>query len=263
MLTTTTSAYLLVSHGSRDPRPKSAMGELGWQISKKISKPVWNYFPEELGKKSSQVLTMGTNRRDFVGIAYLELVTKPLHQQIINFARLANDNGCDRIQILPLFLLEGVHLKEDIPSEVALAQKLLGKKITLDVRPHLGSHFGLQEMIAKKITNKSSTKIIVSHGSRRRNANVQLEVMAENLGAAIAYTSISPNLESLVLDCVTTGSQAIAIVPYFLFPGNITDTIAQTVEKLTLQFPAVSFQLTEPIGASTELAELIWDLVEK
>jgi sirohydrochlorin ferrochelatase len=43
----------------------------------------------------------------------------------------------------------------------------------------------------------------------------------------------------------------------------MTDAVAQRQEELKLQFPEVSFQLAEPLGASAELVELIWDLLEK
>jgi sirohydrochlorin ferrochelatase len=59
---------------------------------------------------------------------------------------------------------------------------------------------------------------------------------------------------------VEAGKEEIAILPYFLFAGGITDAIAQTVERLSQQFPSAKLQMAEPIGASAELADLIWDL---
>jgi len=57
------------------------------------------------------------------------------------------------------------------------------------------------------------------------------------------------------------GYREIAILPYFLFSGGITDAIAQAVEALKLQFPGVSLYLAEPLGVSGELADLIGDLI--
>ncbi|MGD1874010.1 MAG: sirohydrochlorin chelatase [Mastigocoleus sp.] len=286
------SAYLLVYHGSRDPRPKIAVEKLASHISQRISKQLLrnssNYSQDLVNDPSSKASTTLTEERrsiqapllhpkaividytDFVGTASLELAVKPLHEQIIDFASLIHENGYKNLQIVPLFLLAGVHLKEDIPSEIAIAQEILGNlgnNIKLNVRPYLGSHPGLESLIARKflnqISNTASAKILVSHGSRRPEASRQVEAIAASIGASIAYFSIPPNLESLVLDFVAKGSKEITIMPYFLFPGSITDTIALTIERLNLQFPAVSFKLIEPLGTSAELATLIWDLVEK
>ena len=56
------------------------------------------------------------------------------------------------------------------------------------------------------------------------------------------------------------GYQNIAILPYFLFPGGITDAIANHLVQLQLKFPGVTLQLAAPLGVNMELADIIWDL---
>ncbi len=246
------SAYLLVSHGSRDPRPEIAMQELARLVSKKLDK--------------NQNLP---NSEHLVGIAALEMSEKPLHQQIKQFADTAFgvDNvsqNPNHLQILPLFLLPGVHVMTDIPAEVALAQQVIGEDIMIELQSYLGSHPDLKKLLSKQIAKiEAQAWIVLAHGSRRPDSQTPVEAMAASLGAIAAYWSVAGSLELRVKELVAAGYREIAILPYFLFPGGITDAIAASVETLKLQFSAVTFHLAEPLGASAELADLIWDLTDK
>ncbi|MBD2510004.1 sirohydrochlorin chelatase [Nostoc muscorum FACHB-395] len=251
------SAYLLVSHGSRDPRPEVAMQQL--------AKLVCNKLPNNYNPSSSEHL---------VGIAALEMSPQPLHEQIQKFAKSAfGDAGVglhqlsqneNRLKIVPLFLLPGVHVMTDIPAEVALAQQAIGQDIIIELQPHLGSHPNLEKLLAKQIsTIKAEAWILLAHGSRRPGSKETVEAMAASLSAVAAYWAGPPSLESRVKELVAAGYSEIAILPYFLFTGGITDAIAASIEELKLQFSAVNFRLAQPLGASAELAELIWDLTDR
>ncbi|MEH2000564.1 MAG: sirohydrochlorin chelatase [Nostoc sp.] len=246
------SAYLLVSHGSRDRRPEIAMQQLAKLVCQKLPQ---NHNP--------------LNSEHLVGIAVLEMSPQPLHEQIQEFAKSAfgdctlsqNEN---RLKIVPLFLLPGVHVMTDIPAEVALAQQAVGQDIMIDLQPYLGSHPNLEKLLAKQIaTIEAQAWILLTHGSRRPDSEKPVQAIARSLGAVAAYWSVPGSLESRVQELVASGYKEIAILPYFLFAGGITDAIAASIEKLKLQFSAVNLQLAEPLGASAELAELIWDLTDR
>ena len=258
------SAYLLVSHGSRDPRPQVAMNQLAALISQ---------IPAHIPRQ--------------VGTAYLELSSVPLHEQIKEFGVAS---GSNRLQVVPLFLLPGVHVMEDIPMEVAIAQQALGEELKINLRPHLGTHSGLSRLL---VTQQAATEsdcaqaeslskadlrrgkaiqtseakidawILLAHGSRRGGSKQPVEAMATQLRAVCAYWAVPPKLELRVQELVSAGHKRIGILPYFLFAGGITDAIFQMVEELKLQFPTTNILLAEPLGASTALADLIWDLTEK
>ncbi|WP_026100142.1 sirohydrochlorin chelatase [Fortiea contorta] len=243
MTPTRHSACTLVSHGSRDPRPGMAMEQLADLIRQKL--------PSHDQKK-------------LVGVAYLELALQPLHEQITDFARSAFEAGCDRLKIIPLFLSPGVHVTQDVPAEVALAQQTLRQDIIINLQPYLGSHPSLANLLIQPITAKNSVPwILLAHGSRHPDAQQFLETLAAKLGTSLAYWSVSASLESRVKELIAAGNREIGILPYFLCPGGITDAIAVYVETLKLQFPSVNFHLAAPLGASVELAELIWDLINK
>ncbi|MGB3650300.1 MAG: sirohydrochlorin chelatase [Rivularia sp. (in: cyanobacteria)] len=246
-------AYLLVSHGSRDPRPELAMEELARNLDDKL---------ESYSNSDATGGVRSPTKCDYqIGTAYLELHPQPLHEQIVDFSRTIA-NGCRHLKILPLFLLPGIHVTEDIPEEVELAKKTLGEDISIELQPYLGSHSGLRRLLANKITDISlDSRIIVAHGSRRVEANSSIEAMAISLNAVAAYWAVSPSLKDIVAQLAADGKKKIAIIPYFLFAGGITDAIAESIQDLKLQFPGVSFELYEPLGANGELTDLIWDLM--
>jgi sirohydrochlorin ferrochelatase len=218
----------------------------------------------DLIDKKSHLL--GNNQKKFLGLAYLETRPEPLHIQIKEFAQSAVVAGCDSLKIIPLFLLPGVHVMQEIPEEVALAQQAIGQDISLELLPYLGSQPNLPTLLSQQmadITTQAWAWILLAHGSRRPGSKQPVEAIAANLGAVAAYWSVAPNLEARVEELVTAGKVQIAILPYFLFAGGITDAIAQVIEELKLKFPAVTFQLAQPLGASAELADLIWDLMNK
>lgn len=252
------SAYLLVSHGSRDPRQEIAMQQLAKLVNSKLESNL---------QRSIIGGVVSPPKCELVGTAYLEFKPEPLHEQIKRFAQMLKANGYHCLKILPLFLLPGVHVMEDIPGEVALAQQAV-EDIIIELQPYLGSHAGVEKLLAKQIAKSSENCynqgwILLTHGSRRPGSKKQVEAMAANLKVLTAYWSVAPSLESRVKQLVSAGCKNITILPYFLFAGGITDAIARSSLQLKLQFPAVRFQLAEPLGASAELADLIWDLIHK
>lgn len=252
-----TSAYLLVYHGSRDPRPQIEVEKLAHLIAQKL-----RYCqPQPLGIRNSGIAIV-TAIEPLVETACLELAPLPFHQQIEQFGRKVLAAGYSHLKILPLFLLPGVHVIEDIPAEVAIARQAFGCKLKIEIAPHLGSHPGITRLFAKQMANFDVDRwIFISHGSRREGGNQPVEELANELQALPAYWSVSPKLEWQLQRLLMAGYRRIGILPYFLFPGGITDAIAQSVAQFKREFPAVNYYLAAPLGASVELADLILDLV--
>jgi len=274
------STYLLISHGSRDPRPQQGMEKLAELVRAQLATQdtLWTHrlsdrqtslqakrFSQlpEAEKTARRAMLLSSAWYPLVGTATLELADAPLHEQIRQFASVTLSAGCDRLQLLPLFLLPGVHVMEDIPREVTLALASLGQAVVINQQPHLGAHPDLGRMLAsQQAMVDADAKILLSHGTRRVGGNAPVEAVAAGLGAVAAYWSVKPTLEEQLFVLAGAGHKRIAILPYFLFSGGITDAIAQKVVGLQEQFPELELRLGEPIGASAELANLIVDLVE-
>lgn len=238
-------AYFLVAHGSRDPRPQAALTQLAVLVAKRLAASMD-------GNSSQQMPAVATGT--------LELAPISLSEQIQQFADTLQARGCHQIQVVPLFLLPGVHVCEDLPAEVAAAQTALGTEVSLRLLPHLGSHNRLAPLLLQQQT-QAEAWILLSHGSRRAGSQVPVEELAMQLNAVPAFWSISPSLETQVSRLIERGCRQIGILPYFLFAGGLTDAIVAQVEAFSVQMPAVEFYVAEPLGVSWELADLIVDLI--
>jgi sirohydrochlorin cobaltochelatase len=229
-------AYLLVSHGSRDPRPQMATDQLAQQLRLQLASI-------------------------FVDTAQLELAAQPLHLQISEYALKCAELGMSQIVILPLFLIPGVHVVEDLPTEVALAEQQLGDRVKLTVAPFLGANPDFATLFGANRDLLPSQSILLAHGSRKAGGNVIVEDLAAKLDLSAAYWSVSPSLSDQVTELVATGANEIGILPYFLFAGGITDAIDKLVAQLAEQHPQVQLRLGKPIGHSPDLVNTIGQIL--
>ena len=199
-----------------------------------------------------------------VETASLELSEVSLWQKIQQFATRLETVGINTLKIVPLFLLPGVHVKEDIPRQIAIAQEKINPKINIDLCPYLGSYKGLIKIIETQFSiHPQDARIIISHGSRRQGGNCSVEAIATQLNANIAYWSIKPSLSEQVNTLAQQGKQNITIVPYFLFAGGITNIIHQQVQQLQNSLPQMQINLGNPLGATPELAQLMVEEISK
>lgn len=217
-------------------------------------------FSSTSGLYRARVSLPDTVNGPLVGTACLETEALPLHRQIVEFSRRACAAGAQRVRLVPLFLLAGVHVMEDIPAEVEQARQAL-PGLTLEVCPHLGSHPGLKGLLRQKLqTTAIKTPIVLAHGSRRPGGNDAICTMAQRLGGTAAFWAVAPSLEAQVIHHMQAGVQRVAILPYFLFAGTTTDAITHLTEELAERFPKMGFHLLPPLGPSLELARLVIDL---
>ncbi|PZV16016.1 MAG: sirohydrochlorin chelatase [Pseudanabaena sp.] len=209
------AALFLVTHGSRDPRSWLALQNL---------------------------LTVARSRSDrYIGGGCLEGQELSLSQQLEKFAAEAIPIGISEIAILPLFLLEGVHVSNDIPEQVAIANSNLqalfpnlciGKSI-FRTMAHLGSDPQISKLLLqhfKKYSEVSNLekrgRILMSHGSRMAGANQMVEDLAAQSQAIAAYWGVEPKIETQIENLLALGVQKIDVLPYFLTEGGITEAIA-------------------------------------
>lgn len=292
------TAYLLISHGSRDPRPQEAMNRLADLVRSHLesqrsgnqpseSQPL-NLQPQDEPSPSlpsvltyeSQSVASGrtvlltrpkvqttpphqATAQIMVGTACLELTPIPLSQQIYEFAIRVSAAGATELKLLPVFLMSGVHVKEDIPQEVDAAKALLTEtNLQLTLCPHLGSHKKIDEVLANRLASvPTEGSLLVAHGSRRPKGNKAIKGLAARLNTTVAYWSTPPDIETQVINLMQQGCQRLTILPYFLFAGGITDAITHRTEELAERFPKVNFRLLPTLGATDEIADLAVELI--
>ncbi|HAE05895.1 MAG TPA: sirohydrochlorin chelatase [Richelia sp.] len=254
-------AYLLVSHGSRDPRSEIEMQHLALSIETRVKS---KFYHSDIYPVRESICVASKTMFDIcIGTAVLELSSQSLERQIMLFASQVNDKGYNHIKILPLFLLPGVHVMEDIPREVTQAQLALGKGIKLELEPYLGIMPNINWFVAQYMAcyTQFDKWILLAHGSRRMDALRRVEIIAKDLGAVGAYWCMAPSWEDRLQEVVDSGYRNISILPYFLFPGGITDAIAKSIENAKLRFSSVNLHLAQPLVASLDLADLIGNII--
>ncbi|MDJ1182686.1 sirohydrochlorin chelatase [Roseofilum casamattae] len=234
------SAHLLVIHGSRAPRTHRGL----WEVEQQVR---W--------------LLQQNSRCDLVATATLELGQFSLHEQIEHFGDRLLVRGIDTLNIIPLFLLPGVHVMEDIPAEVSVAQQTLGRKLNLNICPYLGTHRQLQDILVQEMAKSDrQTWIVAAHGSRRAGGNQPIEILAHQLGIVDAYWSVMPSVQWRMEQLLELGYDRIGILPYFLFPGHITDAIATAVCQLQQHYPQLDYAIAPTLSQYSSFAKIVLDL---
>lgn len=259
------SAYLLVFHGSRDYNAQHAAFDLVKQLNVKFeSKHILtqhNYLESNI--------SVSTPSNSFVDhplieVTALELTPVSLREKLVVFAQKAYRKGYLKVKVLPLFLAPGVHVQEDIPTEITAAIKKINNKLTVELSPFLGKYSGIVTLLSREFSELSAeARILIAHGSRLPQVAEYYSGLANHLEATMAYWSMSPCLEEQIVTQVKLGKSRIAIVPYFLFPGKITQAIATQITQLQQVYPQVKLCMGKPLGTTAALAELIFETESK
>ncbi|MGD1948085.1 MAG: sirohydrochlorin chelatase [Leptolyngbyaceae cyanobacterium] len=285
----TSTAYLLISHGSRDPRHQVAINRLAQLVRERLNPSLlgpWSQSSSPLRvEERSAVTVLGATGslkpegrgsalttlprvvtsparlpqdRFIVGTAVLDFGLLPLHQQICEFGRRLTSAGIARLQLVPLFLLRGKHVMEDIPEEVELARKQLDGMIDLEIGEHIGGSQGMFDLLTHRFSHSPKDgRLIIAHGSRRVKGNQMVNNLAKSLGTSVAYWTKESDIEKQTIQLMQQGCPTLTIFPYFLFTGGITDAVAHLTEELAERFPRTSFRLLPPLGATADMADLI------
>lgn len=228
------NTHLLITHGSQNARVQASASALAERISLTLNSTcaLQDCLPHTSGQPCHQVFH-----------AVLEGGTAPLEQQIVEFAQQARRQGLDRLQLLPLFLIPGVHVMEDLPQAVARAQQQLAiedPSFNLSTLPYLG-HLLQQHpnTLQDWGVAHQTTRVFLSHGSRRSDSREVCEAFAQKMGAVPAYWSIEPSLTQTIEQLFTAGHSEIQVLLYFLFSGGITDAIAASLRELEATYPSL------------------------
>ena len=208
------TAYLLVVHGSRS-----------------------FYYAQQLRQLANQIQSSlhSQNRSIPFITAYLELAEKPLHEEIVGFAREYALKGYQSIKVLPLFLLSGAHVLEDIPEQLSLARA--NSPLPIELVSCLGKFPDLVDLLKSQFLSVSNAnnneRILLAHGTRLKQGQQELGELADQLDAKVAYWSTEPNVIDVIKQIAVVSPQSsITVLPYFLFTGKITDTIVSQINEL-------------------------------
>jgi sirohydrochlorin ferrochelatase len=108
--------------------------------------------------------------------------------------------------------------------------------------------------------------LLIAHGSRRAEANRDLDWLAEQLRGQGTYPHVQtsyleltePGIEAGGERCVAEGAQRVLMLPYFLSPGvHVREDLIEARDKLRERFPDVGFELAEPLGRHPGLVGIV------
>jgi sirohydrochlorin ferrochelatase len=108
--------------------------------------------------------------------------------------------------------------------------------------------------------------LLIAHGSRRPEANADLERVASELRRRGRYSFVQasylelaePSIDAGALRCVEAGAARVVMLPFFLSPGkHVVDDLAAARDSLAARYPTVRFSLARPIGAHPLILQVL------
>ncbi len=114
--------------------------------------------------------------------------------------------------------------------------------------------------------------LLIAHGSRRAEANADLEFIAaalrEHPGAPLVrccYLELAPpTIREGGAACVALGATDVVMLPYFLSPGvHVREDLQTERAALAERFPEVAFRLAEPLGRHPLLLTIVEERIRQ
>lgn len=110
--------------------------------------------------------------------------------------------------------------------------------------------------------------VLIAHGSRRQASNrevMDLSSGLQQLGGDIfqlvetGFLEIAnPSIPEAIESCIQRGAKDVTIVPYFLSAGrHVVEDLPRIVEPVGQKHKAITIHITEHIGSSDSMVELI------
>ena len=112
--------------------------------------------------------------------------------------------------------------------------------------------------------------LLIAHGSRRPEANADLEYVADVLRGRGEFVHVRPAYLELCepdivaggAKCVAVGARCVVLLPYFLSAGmHVTEDLTGARDELARRHPDVEFLLAEPLGRHPLLIDVVADRV--
>ena len=223
---------VLTAHGSADPRSAATTHAVADQI---------------------RLLRPGLDVR----VAFCEKSTPNLRDVLI---------GLDGPAVVtPLLLASAYHARVDIPAIISDTAADVLQADTLGEDPHLIAvlRHRLSELNVEQ-ENTDTGVLVVAVGSSHTEANTGTATVAEALalgsswaGVRIAYaTGPQPSVDEGIEELRLLGARRIALAPWFIAPGRITDRVAAIAS-------AAGIPMADTLGAHPLVATTVLDRLDR
>ncbi len=114
--------------------------------------------------------------------------------------------------------------------------------------------------------------LLVDHGSRRPQANQQLEALAKLLRVRLpdrlvvtAHLEMAqPDIGAGLDACAEAGATEVVVHPYFLGPGRHTaEDIPREVAEAAVRHPGITIRTSEPLGLDDRVVDVVVERIER
>ena len=113
--------------------------------------------------------------------------------------------------------------------------------------------------------------LLVDHGSRRPEANAQLEELAARVRALrpdwavhTAHLEIAaPGVAEALDSCAAAGVQEVFLHPFFLAPGRHTrEDIPRLAREASARNPGLTVRVTDPLGVDDSVVAVVLERID-
>ncbi|QSB10738.1 sirohydrochlorin chelatase [Lysinibacillus fusiformis] len=199
-------------------------------------------------------------------ICFLELATPTIAEGIASCIQ----KGATAIAVMPILLLAAQHAKQDIPKEMAKAQKQY-PYVKFTYGEPLGIHERLIDtlqarIIEKQQPNSNASVLLIGRGSSDPAVKRDLAKIAKRLRAKYHYKAVDtcflygmgPTFEDW-LQQDKGKQQQVFIVPYLLFTGILRQSIAKRLQG----FDSQNIMLCESLGYDANVKTVLVERIDK
>jgi sirohydrochlorin cobaltochelatase len=236
------SALLIVGHGSRDPRGAREFHDLA----------------DLVRRRNPSLMVEG---------GFIELSPPPISECVDSLAK----NGARSVAAVPLMLLSAGHAKDDIPATL-VREKIDHPEMSFSYGRALGIRPELLELMEERISavvpekeKEETAVLVVGRGSSDPDANSDLSKIArlfyEGRPYPIvesAYVSMTPPNVADGLDrCLKLGAKRVVVFSYFLFTGVLEERIREQSENFGAAHPGIELRYAGYFGSVEKVADLV------
>ncbi len=170
--------------------------------------------------------------------------------------------------VAPLLLASAYHARVDIPSIVEESEA--GRRGDVLQTDTLGEDLRLVAVLRRRLAeigvgphHRDTGVVITAVGSSHAKANAGTASLGPALardtawaGVRVAFATTQPSVSAAIDELRHAGAARIALAPWFIAPGRITDRVAAVAA-------AADVLLAEPLGAHPLLAATVLDRVDR
>ncbi|MDN5762144.1 MAG: hypothetical protein L0H41_07505 [Microlunatus sp.] len=201
-----------------------------------------------------------------VRAAYLDLTEPDLGTVVADLAVV----GVRAAVVVPLLFTDAFHAQIDVPAAVSAAAAFSG--VDLLLAPILGTGDEVADVVVNRLaaagTAAEEPVLLYAVGSSRAAANAAVADLADRLAnrrqaeVRVGFATTEPRAGEVLSDLVALGARTGTVVPLFVGPGLLLETIAATVADAgwrladplgTLLAPVLAQRYRAAVGATRQL----------